>query len=93
MEVSGQLQAPAALSPWKEPLVPIGCEAGISWDNILKQVKTSFFHVLLHFIIHNQPLVHRCITYAEKKAMINSMLNLSLCFTKYDAMKTCPLFN
>jgi hypothetical protein len=28
MEVSGQLHAPAALSPGKEPLVPIGKEAG-----------------------------------------------------------------
>jgi hypothetical protein len=30
MEVSGQLHAPAALTPVKEPLVPIGWEAG--WD-------------------------------------------------------------
>jgi hypothetical protein len=28
MEVSGQLHAPAALPPGKEPLVPIGQEAG-----------------------------------------------------------------
>jgi len=28
MEVSGQLHAPAALPPGKEPLVPIGYEAG-----------------------------------------------------------------
>jgi len=28
VEVSGQLHAPAALSPVKEPLVPIGQEAG-----------------------------------------------------------------
>jgi hypothetical protein len=28
MEVSGQLHAPATLSPGKEPLVPIGWEAG-----------------------------------------------------------------
>jgi hypothetical protein len=30
MEMSGQLHAPAALSPRKDPLVPIGQEAG--WD-------------------------------------------------------------
>jgi hypothetical protein len=30
MEVSGQLHAPAALSPGKEPQVPIGEEAGWS---------------------------------------------------------------
>jgi hypothetical protein len=28
MEMSGQLHSPAALSPGKEPLVPIGEEAG-----------------------------------------------------------------
>jgi len=28
MKVSGQFHAPAALPPEKEPLVPIGCEAG-----------------------------------------------------------------
>jgi hypothetical protein len=28
MEVSGQLHAPAALPPGKEPFVPIGYEAG-----------------------------------------------------------------
>jgi hypothetical protein len=28
MEMSGQLHAPAALLPGKEPLVPIGYEAG-----------------------------------------------------------------
>jgi hypothetical protein len=28
MEVSGQLHSPAALPPGKEPLVPIGYEAG-----------------------------------------------------------------
>jgi len=28
MEVSGQLHAPTALPPGKEPLVPIGCETG-----------------------------------------------------------------
>jgi hypothetical protein len=28
MEMSGQLSAPAALSPGKDPVVPIECEAG-----------------------------------------------------------------
>jgi hypothetical protein len=37
MEVSGQLHAPAALPSGKEPLVPIGQEAGCTFHNVVEE--------------------------------------------------------
>jgi len=38
MEVSGQLHSPAALTSGKEPLVPIGQEAGLVPEPVWKSV-------------------------------------------------------
>jgi len=37
MEVSGQLQAPADLLPWKEPVDPIGKEGGYTFHNVVEK--------------------------------------------------------
>jgi hypothetical protein len=41
MEVNGQLQAPAALPPGKEPLVPIGYEAGHLYVDLAQNCDTQ----------------------------------------------------
>jgi hypothetical protein len=46
MEVSGQLHAPAALSPEKEPLVPIGEEAGWASEPFWTQWRREKFPAL-----------------------------------------------
>jgi hypothetical protein len=45
MEVSGQLQAPAALTPWKEPQVPIVYEAGWAPESVWKLWRRESFLV------------------------------------------------
>jgi hypothetical protein len=63
MEVSGQLHAPAALPPGKEPLVPIGYEAGWApepvWMRLRKKNSNPLPGLELPII---QPVAQRYIT-------------------------------
>jgi hypothetical protein len=59
MEVSGQLHAPAALPPGKEPLVPIGWEAGWAPESVRTRYRREKFPVLpvrpdFFFVFHFQ---------------------------------------
>jgi hypothetical protein len=53
MEVSGQLHALATLPPRKDPLVPIGEEAGWALEPVWENIKTNFYETFAYLINGN----------------------------------------